>query len=125
MGSTGSGHFSDYTNFQGSVKGVTGGSDALDRCEIAFSSMLEEVDSCEYVSKYGTIPPVNTIVILRLDVRIVVMAEDGTIIGYLPTEYNYLRNCMLNGYQYSGTVSVVGTSPVNTVMIDITPSRPK
>lgn len=125
MGSTGSGHFSDYTNFQGSVKGITGGSDSLDKCEIAFSSMVEELDSCEYVSKYGTIPPINTVVILKLEVRIVVMTEDETVIGYLPTEFNYLRNCILNGYQYSGTVSVVGMSPVKTVMIDITPGSAK
>lgn len=122
MGSSGTGNFSDYLNFQGAIKGVTGGVDSEDKCTLAFSTLIENVDTCEYYSKKGTLPSVGTEVFVEFKVRLVVKSNDGFIIGYLPTKYNYLRHCIVKGFTYTGVVSVASSTPINTVVVDITPS---
>lgn len=49
--------------------------------------------------------------------------EEGLIIGYLPTKYNYLRACIADNYTYEGIVNAVLTSPIKTVSIAITPLK--
>lgn len=122
MGSSGTGNFSDYLNFQGAIKGMTGGVDSEDKCALAFSTLIEDVDTCEYYSKKGMLPGVGTEVYVDFKVRLVVKSNDGLIIGYLPTKYNYLRNCIVKGFNYTGVVSVASSTPINTVVVDITPS---
>ena len=92
MGSTGTGNFSDYKNYPKAIKGVTGADDSEDKCALAFK------------------------------VRLLVKSNEGLIIGYLPTKYNYLRNCILKGFTYTGVVSNASSTPINTVVVDITPS---
>lgn len=122
MGSTGSGNFSDYKKFPGAIKGVTGADDSEDKCALAFSSLIEDVDTCEYYRIKGTLPAVGTEVYIDFKVRLVVKSNDGLIIGYLPTKYNYLRNCIMKGFTYTGVVSSASSTPINTVVVDITPS---
>lgn len=122
MGSSGTGNFSDYLNFQGAIKGVTGGVDSEDKCALAFSTLIEDVDTCEYYCKKGALPAVGTEVYIDFKVRLVVKNNDGLIIGYLPTKYNYLRNCIVKGFTYTGVVSNASSTPINTVVVDITPS---
>ena len=122
MGSSGTGNFSDYLNFQGAIKGVTGGVDSEDKCALAFSTLIEDVDTCEYYRKKGTLPSVGTEVYVDFKFRLLVKNNDGLIIGYLPTKYNYLRNCIVKGFTYTGVVSVASSTPINTVVVDITPS---
>lgn len=122
MGSSGTGNFSDYLNFQGAIKGVTGAEDSEDKCALAFSTLIEDVDTCEYYRKKGALPAVGTEVYVDFKVRLVVKSNDGLIIGYLPTKYNYLRHCIVKGFTYTGVVSVVSSTPINTVVVDITPS---
>lgn len=122
MGSSGTGNFSDYLNFQGAIKGVTGGVDSEDKCALAFSTLIEDVDTCEYYCKKGMLPAVDTEVSVDFKVRLVVKSNDGLIIGYLPTKYNYLRHCIVKGFTYTGVVSVASSTPINTVVVDITPS---
>ena len=122
MGSSGTGNFSDYLNFQGAIKGVTGAEDSEDKCALAFSTLIEDVDTCEYYRKKGTLPSVGTEVFVEFKFRLLVKSNDGLIIGYLPTKYNYLRNCIVKGFTYTGVVSVASSTPINTVVVDITPS---
>ena len=122
MGSTGTGTFSDYKNFSRAIKGITGADDSEDKCALAFSTFIEDVDTCEYYSKKGTLPAVGTEVCIDFKVRLVVKSNDGLILGYLPTKYNYLRNCIVKGFTYTGVVSVASSTPINTVVVDITPS---
>ena len=122
MGSTGTGNFSDYKNFPRAIKGITGAEDSEDKCALAFSTFIEDVDTCEYYSKKGTLPAVGTKVCIDFKVRLVVKSNDGLILGYLPTKYNYLRNCIVKGFTYTGVVSVASSTPINTVVVDITPS---
>ena len=122
MGSSGTDNFSDYKNFPRAIKGVTGAVDSEDKCALAFSTLIEDVDTCEYYSKKGMLPAVDTEVSVEFKVRLVVKSNDGLIIGYLPTKYNYLRNCIVKGFTYTGIVSVASSTPINTVVVDITPS---
>lgn len=122
MGSSGPGNFSDYSNYPRAIKGVTGAVDSEDKCALAFSTLIEDVDTCEYYSKKGVLPAVGTEVYVDFKVRLVVKSNDGLIIGYLPTKYNYLRNCIVKGFTYTGVVSVASSKPINTVVVDITPS---
>lgn len=122
MGSSGPGNFSDYSNYPRAIKGVTGAVDSEDKCALAFSTLIEDVDNCEYYSKKGVLPAVGTEVYVDFKVRLVVKSNDGLIIGYLPTKYNYLRNCIVKGFTYTGVVSNVSSTPINTVIVDITPS---
>ena len=122
MGSSGPGNFSDYSNYPRAIKGVTGAVDSEDKCALAFSTLIEDVDTCEYYSKKGMLPAVDTEVSVEFKVRLVVKSNDGLIIGYLPTKYNYLRYCIVKGFTYTGVVSNVSSTPINTVIVDITPS---
>lgn len=122
MGSTGTGNFSDYKKFPKAIKGVTGADDSEDKCALAFSTLIEDVDTCEYYRKKGALPAVDTEVYVDFKVRLVVKSNDGLILGYLPTKYNYLRNCIVKGITYTGVVSVASSTPINTVVVDITPS---
>lgn len=122
MGSSGPGNFSDYSNYPRAIKGVTGAVDSEDKCALAFSTLIEDVDTCEYYSKKGTLPAVGTEVYVNFKVRLVVKSNDGLIIGYLPTKYNYLRNCIVKGFNYTGVVSNASSTPINTVIVDITPT---
>lgn len=122
MGSTGTGNFSDYKKIPRAIKGVTGADDSEDKCALAFSTLIEDVDTCEYYSKKGTLPAIGTEVYIDFKVRLVAKSNDGLIIGYLPTKYNYLRNCIVKGFTYTGVVSVASSTPINTVVVDITPS---
>lgn len=122
MGSSGPGNFSDYSNYPRAIKGVTGGVDSEDKCALAFSTLIEDVDTCEYYSKKGTLPSVGTEVFVEFKFRLLVKSNDGLIIGYLPTKYNYLRHCIVKGFTYTGVVSVASSTPINTVVVDITPS---
>ena len=122
MGSSGPGNFSDYSNYPRAIKGVTGAVDSEDKCALAFSTLIEDVDTCEYYSKKGILPAVGTEVYVDFKVRLVVKSNGGLIIGYLPTKFNYLRNCIVKGFTYTGVVSNASSTPINTVIVDITPS---
>lgn len=122
MGSSGTDNFSDYSNYPRAIKGVTGAVDSEDKCALAFSTLIEDVDTCEYYSKKGVLPGVGTEVYVDFKVRLVVKSNDGLIIGYLPTKYNYLRYCIVKGFTYTGVVSNASSTPINTVIVDITPS---
>ena len=123
MGSTGSGRLSDYTRFRGAVKGVTGGEDLINKCDRAVATVLEDVETCDYYKKNGHVPAKGTYVKIALKTRLVALDENGDVIGHLPTEYNYLLECLNDGYQYEGEVSGSFDLPVPSVYIAVTPQK--
>jgi hypothetical protein len=123
MGSTGSGRLSDYTRFRGAVKGVTGGEDLINKCDRAVATVLEDVETCDYYKKNGHVPAKGTYVKIALQTRLVAVDEKGDVIGHLPTEYNYLLECLNDGYQYEGEVSGSFETPVPSVYIAVTPQK--
>lgn len=123
MGSTGTGHLSDYTDYKKPLQGVTGGKDTVYICERAVATSLEDVATSDYYKKNGTVPAVGTAVIITVNKRIIAVDETGLAIGNLPTEYNYLLACIQEGYQYEGQVTDSFDTPVPSVGIAVTPQK--
>jgi hypothetical protein len=126
MGSTGTGHFSDYSNNaskQGRSSGGGGGSSGEDRCNQAFSTTLEEVERCAYYTQNKDVPANCLDVTVRIQGRIGVETTNGVLIGYLPTQYNYLMNCIQEGRSYGGVITSTSSIPIVVVRVDIAPVR--
>jgi hypothetical protein len=117
MGSTGSGRFGDYPA-GGTGGGQQGGKDPCAE-EVVFE--LEEVATCPYFQAQRAVPPVGAAVGLRQALvggRLAVESQAGEVIGYAPTQFNYLRGCMQQGFAYSGEVQASGVvSGVPTVRV--------
>ena len=119
MGSSGTGHFSDYTNEPPTKGGGGGGSEGTDICRQSFESDVEEVGTSEYHHTVGKVPPKGTLVRVERRVRPAIVASDGMLIGYLPTKFNYLVSCMISGYEYSGEVTQSSNTRLPTVFVSI------
>jgi hypothetical protein len=119
MGSTGTGNFSDYS--QKANTGNQGGSSNKDKCASAFSAMLEDVDRCDYYKHHSSLPPLGEAITIELKKRLTAVTSAGEIIGYLPTSYNYLAQCMGAGFVYQGSVVQTKSTPILTVQIDVAP----
>lgn len=119
MGSTGSGSFSDYSGSSGS--GSQGGASGTDRCTRALSCTLEEVAQCEYFSSSASLPPLKAKLRIKLNNRLFAIDENGKVVGALPTKFNYLAECIADGFNYSGVVTQTATSPIPTVSADFGP----
>ncbi len=87
------------------------------------ATALEDVGTCDYYKKKGHVPAKSTYVKIGLKTRLVAMTEDGDVIGYLPTEFNYLFECISDGYQYEGEVSGSFDEPIPSVYIAVTPQK--
>ncbi|REG89373.1 hypothetical protein [Winogradskyella sediminis] len=121
MGSTGTGNFSDYSSQGSSGNGKTGGTSGENKCDKAFSTMLEEVNRCDYYLTNKTLPSVGDIVNIGFNDRPTAISEGGLIIGYLPTKYNYIKLCMDDGVNYSGRVVRSMRGVIASVSIDVVP----
>jgi hypothetical protein len=53
--------------------------------------------------------------------RLSVDTEVGEVIGYLPTQFNYLAGCISSGRSYGGAVTSIATTPLTRVHVDIAP----
>jgi len=133
MGSTGSGKFGDYrvgngklmgnsnTNTSGGVGGSKSGE--IECPSIIENIRLEDVATSEYYVKNRSLPPSGDNVSLYTTIfkgRLVVNATStGEIIGNLPTQYNYLINCMKSGLNYTGAVVASGQKPIPFVVVTL------
>jgi hypothetical protein len=121
MGSSGSGNFSDYSQNK-SVGANQGGKSGKDECNKAYSIILEEVDRCEYYINHSSLPPNG--LSIKIDFHLRLEAKDASsneIIGYLPTKYNFLVNCIKNGFIFKGEIVSSITKPILIVRVDIAP----
>lgn len=122
MGSTKTGRFNDYPGGKREGRPTGPGND---QCEKAIGNIiLEEVANCEYYNIHNDVPPNGTNVILRQQLvggRLAIELGSREVVGFLPTHYNYLRQCMEQGYRYVGVItsSISGTLP--NVRIDLGP----
>lgn len=124
MGSTGSGTFSDYSSRKPKKNGDNnGGSSDIDKCGQGFSTVIEEISRCFYFMNAGTVPAVDSEVIVSFNgLRLVVETLLGEEIGYLPTKFNYIKVCLDNKFQYSGSISRSTNAPTPSVIVDIVPA---
>ena len=120
MGSTGSGHFSDYQGYSGTDP-KQGGEIKDNICEKAFRTELEDVETSQYFRLNGILPPVDSMLTIGFSgVRIVALI-DNLEIGNLPTKFNYLRKCMVE-YSYTGIITNTSNTPINSIHINVTPN---
>ncbi|WP_298937873.1 hypothetical protein [uncultured Ruegeria sp.] len=124
MGSTGSGSFSDYSGTGNKGGAGGGGSSGEDRCNRAFTCVLEEVEQCEYFGANQDVPPANTPLALELRGRLMAVDANGLSVGALPTRLNFLADCMNAGFAYDGRVVASTTGAVASVNVDFLPRQP-
>ena len=131
MGSTGTGNFDDYSGTPGGTSpggGPSGGRGATGtRCDNRIDFVdLQEVATSDYYSTRGAVPAPGTDVGVRRSLvggRMGVETTDTSeVVGLLPTTFNYLRQCLEQGYTYSGQVSASLDTPVPQVRVDLEPS---
>jgi hypothetical protein len=53
--------------------------------------------------------------------RLAICTKRGEEIGFLPTKFNYLKNCLDNGFRYSGVVRAAMSFVNPSVLVDIVP----
>lgn len=124
MGSTGSGSFTDYSgaiNGGPYGQGGAGGASGVDKCKQAFSCILEEVAQCDYYEQSSTVPEPRSELRIVFDKRMFAVDSNGTKIGALPTSFNYLAACLVDGVSYIGVVRSSTVTPVPTVESDFSP----
>ncbi len=124
MGSTGSGKFGTYNVSETSriAKVNIGGIDEITCPKIITNIKLEDVATSEYYSDYDSVPPKRTRVNLRTNIyegRLVVEHENQQkILGNLPTQYNYLINCIKKEF-YSGEIISSGIVPIPYIVVSL------
>lgn len=119
MDSRGGDRFSDYNDYSSDVGNEPSGKDgsAVDRCKLTEQIVVEEVESCEYFNRLKGVPPAKEAISLIVGARLSVISGNGMVIGYLPTQFNFLRACMETGHNYSGVVSSSEIEPIVQVTI--------
>ena len=129
MCSTGFGRFGDYevktkTEEIGSGGRVGDGVNDYDLCSKEISNIkIEDVATSDYYTRNKKVP------IAGADVELLPMVKNGrlvialssckTVIGNLPSRYNYLRVCSEEGFEYVGEVVSSGLSPIPYIMVDL------
>jgi hypothetical protein len=120
MGSSGTGKFTDYSNSQ---KGSGGhGASGEDPCQVNKTINLEDVERCQFFQAHHELPPANTIVEIVLTKRLCATLN-GEILGYLPTELNFLAGCINSGMRYIGIVSSTSIHPLPRIQITVTTNK--
>lgn len=136
MGSAGTNTFSDYPGSSGGRPsgksgggGGGGGGGKSDKCDVIVNDLqLEEVALSEYFTAHGKPPTEKTKVKVRdklVGGRVAVETESGgEVIGYVPTAYNFLRQCISQGWSYSGKVASSSAGKVPKLQVDLVASKP-
>ena len=100
------------------------GDGKADRCSLPIETSLDEVAVCDFYRSQGTTPAVGTKVLLldALEGGRLAVACDDQVVGYLPVRYSYVgRDCLPNGFTYSGTVIASSDGAVPTVEVALQP----
>lgn len=133
MGSSGAGRFGNYhissnsnQNGEMGVSGIGGIGEGHGEiiCPDSIELIkLEDVPFSEYYKKYNDVPAKGEKVKLRNTLNngrlVVELVSTNEIIGNLPTEYNYLFNCVRNGKVYIGEINSSGISPIPYVVVSL------
>jgi hypothetical protein len=136
MGSTGSGSFGNYrvgnngdseVVCKGEGSGTTGGTGKGTgeiECPKKITNIsLEDVATSEYYMQHRALPVAGEAIHLRNKVhngRLVVEKKDTKeILGNLPTQYNYLINCIKKDVHYSGVVISADNTPIPFIVVTL------
>lgn len=124
MGSSGTNRFSDYPGSSGGGGGGGGGSGGVpDKCVSSISVELEDVATSDYFVKHGEVPKPKTSVRVRLKLvggRVAVETiSSNEVIGNLPTTYNYVRRCSVQGWKYEGIIVASSSGKLPKIKVDL------
>lgn len=120
---TSNGGFGGISSGQG-YSGVAGGGAGEIECPPVIEYIrLEDVAISQYYVSRNSLPNPGEAVELPSDIvngrLVVTVSSTGEILGNLPTEYNYLINCLKRGITYIGTVASSGVSPVPFAVVSL------
>lgn len=98
---------------------MAGGESGVDRCQQAFTSVLDDVGLCDFFSQSRTVPVANDRLTIIFDGKRVFAVDMNRVkVGALPTNRNYLAACLASGVKYVGVVKGSAVAPVPTVEAD-------
>ena len=134
MGSSGSGRFGNYrigngqtvggaNNVSGGAGGGLGGGGIEIDCPTVIENIrLEDVATSEYFLRHQSLPnpgePVELNSIPHNGRLVVTNTLTKEVLGNLPTQYNYLINCIKN-VRYDGTIIASGMRPIPFVVVTL------
>ena len=129
MGSSGSGKLGTYRiggEFGDIEVGVNGGSLGTNEVEcprLIENVRLEDVATSTYYTNNISLPALQTKIQIRASIymgRLVVETiATQEVIGNIPTQYNYLFNCIKRGMHYTGNVISSGITPIPYVVVTL------
>jgi len=136
MGSSGSGKFGTYrfgndkttegseTGMGGGGRGGAGGGIGEIECPSTIELIrLEDVAASEYYVENLSLPSPSDLVYLHNTIhkgRLVVKSTSTEeILGNLPTQYNYLINCIKKEMSYTGIVVASGKTPIPFLVVTL------
>lgn len=133
MGSTGTGKFGTYDNNESIPKDSNEKNSKINLqkenlCEREIGDViLEDVEIHQYYKENEGLPDVGENVYVlgnKFKGRIVVAhTMTNQILGNLPTEYNYLFQCIQLGYSYIGVVAQSIEKPTTRLMVKLNVSK--
>lgn len=92
-------------------------------CSQVFSTFLTDVNA--YVRRHESVPAVHTVLAIKLvNDKLVAVDNSGNELGYLPSRYSYLADCIEHGYSFTGKIIASSLTPFVSVIIDVTPHTP-
>lgn len=95
-----------------------------ERCATEIYATLEDVEKHDYYKRSSSLPSVGAAIRVEHRKRIVAVDQSGTAIGSLPIAYNYLAECLKEGFEYTGTITASHKSHGKPVVVQFT-ARPK
>lgn len=132
MGSAGSGKFGTYrfgtgqpandTGNKGGDVGIGSGIGEIECPSVIENIRLEDVATSEYYVNHQSLPSSGNPIELNNAIykgRLVVNTSTGEVVGNMPTQYNYLINCVKKGMHYTGTVVASGLTPVPFMVVTL------
>lgn len=100
MGSTGFGRFGDIHTAKKYLQ---------DRCLKELPEIqLEDIANSEYYKSEGDVPDLFSMVYVSNKLKrgrlSVLLVDDDSEIGLIPSQYSYLHTCLLKGHSYTGNI---------------------
>jgi len=130
MGSSGSGKFGTYrggngqtTGGVGTESGIGGGTGEIECPSVIENIRLEDVATSDYYVNHQSLPSHGESVEINKNIYkgrlVVTVTSTSEVLGNLPTQYNYLINCIKKGMQYTGTVVASGIIPIPFAVVTL------
>lgn len=130
MESYSSGRFHEYNPPQNESQPMTEGGGLVPKTDVCDrvieSARIEEVERTQYHKRHFKVPMPGDKVKLRNALEngrlVIEHVESNLSIGYLPTRFNYLAQCLASGKKYGGKVTASANSPSARIVIELVPS---